>query len=229
MTTFFDLFASIALFLPGSLPGFPADAAAFVLQNAAAPESGAVSGAEEDVWAAAGLPAGGPLLTSPQAGTTAPLNPAGIAPLGTDVWDQVRIEQQVIIRVTPRNPGRDAAVPRVMPMQPVLQQMVPPPRSASVRVRERKAGKCMPATGIAAVQPITDGRLMFYMRDRRMLAAGLEKACSARDFYQGFYMSKTADGQLCVGRDAIHSRAGTTCKLKEVREYVPAAPADDDD
>jgi hypothetical protein len=90
-----------------------------------------------------------------------------------------------------------------------------------IRVRERKTGNCMPATGIAAVQPITDGRLMFYMRDRRMLAAGLEKACSARDFYLGFYMSKTSDGQLCVGRDPIHSRAGTTCKLKDVREYVP--------
>jgi hypothetical protein len=34
-------------------------------------------------------------------------------------------------------------------------------------------------------------------------------------------MSKTSDGQLCIGRDPIHSRAGTTCKLKDAREYVP--------
>jgi maleylacetoacetate isomerase/maleylpyruvate isomerase len=47
----------------------------------------------------------------------------------------------------------------MQPMQPVLQPMVPQPRSPSVRVRERKAGKCMPAAGIAAVQPVTDGRL----------------------------------------------------------------------
>ena len=31
-----------------------------------------------------------------------------------------------------------------------------------------------------------------------------------------------------VGRDAIHSRAGTTCKLRDVREFV-AAPANHDD
>ena len=34
---------------------------------------------------------------------------------------------------------------------------------------------------IAAVQPITDGRLMFYMRDRRMLAAGLNAAINSDD------------------------------------------------
>ncbi|OYU35556.1 hypothetical protein [Novosphingobium sp. PASSN1] len=206
MTTFLDLFASIALVLPG----FPADSIAF------APLEDAAGG--DEVWAAAAIPSGAPLLVSPQ-GTA-----AGINPFSPDVWDQVRIEQRVIIRVTPRDPGRDALAPQVMPMQPmqpIVQPMVPQPRSTSVRVRERKAGKCMPAAGIAAVQPVTDGRLMFYMRDRRMLAAGLEKACSARDFYLGFYMSKTPDGQLCVGRDAIHSRAGTTCKLKDVREYVP--------
>ncbi|WP_421847944.1 hypothetical protein [Novosphingobium sp.] len=209
MTSLFDLFASIALVLPG----FPADEAVF------APPAGEVSA--EDEWDAAALPAGSILLANPQApGATA----AGINPLAPDVWDQERIEQRVIIRVTPRDAGRDALAPQILPlqsMQPIVQPLVPQPRSTSVRVRERKAGKCMPAMGIAAVQPITDGRLMFYMRDRRMLAAGLEKACSARDFYLGFYMSKTADGQLCVGRDAIHSRAGTTCKLKDVREYVP--------
>lgn len=146
-----------------------------------------------------------------------------MSPLAPDVWDQVRIEQQVIIRVTPRDAGRNAVAPQMLPlqpMQPILQPTLPQMRPNAPRFRERKTGKCMPAMGIAAVQPITDGRLMFYMRDRRMLAAGLEKACSARDFYLGFYMSKTPDGQLCVGRDAIHSRAGTTCKLKDVREYV---------
>ncbi len=209
MTSLFDLFASIALVLPG----IPADEGVF------APPTG--EAAAQDEWGAAALPSGRLVLANPQAPGAAT---ARINPLAGDVWDQVRIEQRVIIRVTPRDAGRDALAPQILPlqpMQPIVQPLVPPPRSTSVRVRERKAGKCMPALGIAAVQPITDGRLMFYMRDRRMLAAGLEKACSARDFYLGFYMSKTADGQLCVGRDAIHSRAGTTCKLKDVREYVP--------
>ncbi len=208
MTTLFHLFASFALVLPG----LPADGSAFVSYDDGA--------AEEDIWDAATLPPDSPLLINPQS----PLpGSAGFNPLAPDVWDQVRIEQRVIIRVTPRDAGRDGIAPQILPLQPMPSMMpvVPQPRASVSRFRERKTSKCLPALGIAAVQPITDGRLMFYMRDRRMIAAGLEKACSARDFYSGFYMSKTTDGQLCVGRDAIHSRAGTTCKLKDVREYVP--------
>ena len=224
MSTLFDLFASIAL----ALPGFPADPAASGFpadSQAVLGVFGPLTDSEdaEDVWPVGAFPAGSPLLVSPPDAAPGAATAPGIAPLGADVWDQVRIEQRVIIRITPRDAGRDALAPQVLPMQPmqpVVQSLVPQPRSTSVRVRERKTGKCFSATGIAAVQPVTDGRLMFYMRDRRMLAAGLEKACSARDFYLGFYMSKTADGQLCVGRDQIHSRAGTTCKLKDVREYV---------
>lgn len=210
MTSFFQLFASIAF----ALPGFPAGVIVFE------PLESSIDA--DDDWAAAVDPAVPPLLASRDAAPAA--SAGGLAsPLGPDTWNQVRIEQRLIIRITPRDAGRDAIPPQVMPMQPIMQPMVPQPRATSVqvRVRERKTGNCMPALGIAAVQPITDGRLMFYMRDRRMIAAGLEKACSARDFYLGFYMTKTADGQLCVGRDQIHSRAGTTCKLKEVREYVP--------
>jgi len=211
MTSLFQLFASIAL----ALPVFLAGVILFV------PLEGAPG--RDDAWAAAAAPVVPPLLVGPDA---APAAPAGglLSPLGPDNWGQVRIEQRVIIRVTPRDAGRDAIPPQVQSLQPITQPINPslrPPPTVQVRVRERKTGNCMPALSIAAVQPITDGRLMFYMRDRRMIAAGLEKACSARDFYLGFYMSKTADGQLCVGRDQIHSRAGTTCKLKEVREYVP--------
>lgn len=224
MTNIFHLIASFAFALPALLadnavPAAPAEEAA----HASWPRAGSD---DDGVWAAAADPSGSPLLITRQ---PVPAGAAGglAGPLDADVWNQVRIEQRVIIRINPREPGRDALAPQVQslqsPMQPVVQPINPAlrPTTVQVRVRERKAGNCMPALGIAAVQPITDGRLMFYMRDRRMIAAGLEKACSARDFYLGFYMSKTTDGQLCVGRDPIHSRAGTTCKLKDVREYVP--------
>ena len=233
MTSVFQLFASIAL----ALPAFPASEGTFA-PVADRPDADALW--SDAIWTAALDPAGPPLRITPAASVPAAAQAAGAlaAPLGVETWNQVRIEQQVIIRISPREPGREALAPQVLPMQPMMQSLNPQPigpqslnpqllsprlrpRPQQTRMRERKAGKCMPAGGIAAVQPITDGRLMFYMRDRRMLAAGLEKACSARDFYLGFYMSKTSDGQLCVGRDAIHSRAGTTCKLKDVREYVP--------
>lgn len=212
MIMFYPFFASVAV----ALSALPAAKPGPVLP-AAGPDNA-------DVWAQAGPPS---VLLLGKA-VPMPVLPGGLAgPLVADTWDQVRIDQRVIIRINPREPGRDTLAPQVLPLQPPIQPIAQPINPAlrattvQIRVRERKAGKCMPSLGIAAVQPVTDGRLMFYMRDRRMIAAGLEKACSARDFYLGFYMAKTSDGQLCVGRDQIHSRAGTTCKLKSVREYVP--------
>lgn len=179
--------------------------------GATAPGVLSVPPAFGDVWAAAVAPKGPPLRPGVLAeGTYTRIFEA----IAGDAWQQVRIEQRVVIRITPRDPGREVAMPQALTIQ--LQ-----PRQPSFRVRERRMSNCMPAMGIAAVQPITDGRLLFYMRDRRLIAANLEKMCSARDFYLGFYMTKTTDGQLCVNRDEIHSRAGTTCMLQGVRELVP--------
>jgi hypothetical protein len=132
----------------------------------------------------------------------------GLAPaMPADTWNQVRIEQRLIIRITPRAPGRD--------------ELAIAPQPVTVRMRERKTAKCLPAGGIAGVKPMTDSRLMLFMRDRRLLGADLARACNARDFYLGFYVSQTPDGQICVGRDTIHSRAGTTCTIERLRELVP--------
>ena len=80
-------------------------------------------------------------------------------------------------------------------------------------------GKCVPVSGIAAVQADA-GRLLLFMRDQRLVAASLEKACSARDFYSGFYLERTGDGLLCVERDKLHSRAGASCELSKLRQLV---------
>lgn len=121
---------------------------------------------------------------------------------------QVRIEQQLIIRITPGGPGREAPPP------------LPPPPVA-VHLRERKIGGCVPVGAILGVRPESTSRLILFTRDRRLVGADLAKSCNARDFYLGFYMSPTTDGQLCEGRDTIHSRAGATCSVLQVRELVP--------
>ena len=36
-----------------------------------------------------------------------------------------------------------------------------------------------------------------------MVSAALERSCSARDFYSGFYVERNADGQICVKRDTL--------------------------
>ena len=61
---------------------------------------------------------------------------------------------------------------------------------------------------------------MLYLRDRRLIAAELERSCRARDFYSGFYLAKTSDGKLCVDRDTLLSRNGMNCKLTRIRQLV---------
>lgn len=122
--------------------------------------------------------------------------------------NQVRIEQRVTIRIAPRDPAvRPSMLARMRPA------------FAPSRVLERKMGKCVPVSGIAAVQP-DGGLLLLFMRDQRLVAASLEKACSARDFYKGFYLERTGDGLLCVERDKLHSRAGASCELSKMRQLV---------
>ena len=140
------------------------------------------------------------------------------------VQDQVRIEQRIILRVTPR-PG------------PVRQDMVapiqdggagPPPRGPlspggppPMRFAERKLGACVPMQGIASVGTGPDNRLILFMRDRRLVSVALEKACNARQFYSGFLIERNEDGMLCVKRDKLQSRTGAKCELRQFRQLVP--------
>jgi hypothetical protein len=126
-----------------------------------------------------------------------------------DTANQVRIEQRTVIRVAPRS---RPAVPNMF--------MDLPQREIGTRFIERKIGKCLPIGGIAGVQADGRNRLLLFMRDRRIVSAGLERACSSRDFYSGFYVAPNADNQLCVDRDALQSRSGANCKLSRIRQLV---------
>lgn len=124
---------------------------------------------------------------------------------------QVRIEQQVTIRVAPRQ-------------APVRQNMFMglPDRAIGPNFTERKIGNCLPVGGIAGVQTSGGGDLILYMRDERVISARLERACRARDFYSGFYLSRSNDGRLCVNRDTLQSRSGANCKLTRIRQLIQA-------
>jgi hypothetical protein len=126
------------------------------------------------------------------------------------VANQVRIEQRVTIRVAPSSPA-------------IRQDMLADLRQrqqAPMRFEERKMGKCVPVRSIAGVQADGGSRLIFYMRDQRMISANLEKACRARDFYSGFYVERSKDGMLCVDRDKLQSRSGANCEINRIRQLV---------
>lgn len=187
MPSFFNLLASMGMLL--TIP-------------VAAP----VAGPEGDAqWAAATIPAGSPLFDEDFGqGPYASFILDGLADQG---WDQMRIEQRMIIRIAPRLPSQMYAPMPAAPQPP--------------RFYERKTDKCLPITSIAGVQIESQDRLLLITRSRKLIGASLDKSCRARDFYSGFYVERNEDGQLCAGRDTIHSRAGANCAITRMRELVP--------
>ena len=75
-------------------------------------------------------------------------------------------------------------------------------------------------SNIVGVQPTNDNRLLLFTQERQVLAARLERSCVARAFYAGFYVERSEDGQLCVARDLLQSRAGASCEVSEFSRLV---------
>jgi hypothetical protein len=138
-----------------------------------------------------------------------PLQVRSGGPVPESAW-QVRIERRMTIRITPLSP------------QPRRTDMLfgVPNRAIGPRFEERRMGKCLSVSAISGVQPNGGNRLLLFMRDERIVSAELERACRARDFYSGFYLSQNNDGKLCVGRDQLQSRSGVNCKLSSLRRLV---------
>jgi len=124
---------------------------------------------------------------------------------------QVRIEQRVIIRISP---GTGAAREQMLAD---LRRQGP----AATAYQEEKLNGCIAVSNIAGMEPAPEqNRILLFMRDRRILSAALERACNARDYYSGFYVERNEDGQLCARRDLLQSRAGASCKVAQLNRLV---------
>lgn len=140
--------------------------------------------------------------------TTPYLNPLS-ALRQSSVVQQVRIEQRVVIRITPQPSAA---------RQNLLAES--PQRASTTRFEERAKEKCLALGDIAGVQTGSGNRLVLFLRDRRLISVALEKSCRARDFYSGFYVEKSKDGKLCVSRDKLQSRTGASCAVEVMRQLV---------
>jgi len=127
----------------------------------------------------------------------------------SSVAHQVRIEQRVVIRITPQ-----PFAARQNLLAEVRQRQNTP------RFEERRKEKCVGLGEIAGVQTGSGNRLVLFLRDRRLMSVALEKSCRARDFYSGFYVEKSKDGRLCVSRDKLQSRTGAQCEVEVMRQLV---------
>ncbi len=125
-------------------------------------------------------------------GEPSPANPIQFA--------QVMIREQILIRVPARirnAPGGVAAKP--------------------IEWKESRGPKCVPMRLIAGATLLSQNSFDLVLRDRSRVRAKLEKRCPALDYYYGFYIRQTTDGQICADRDSIRSRMGGECEIDRFR------------
>lgn len=149
-------------------------------------------------WSIALAPQGPPLLSPGARSPASALEP--------ERWNQVRIEQHVIIRISPGIPRSGAFLPYAV--------------NPALRGPERRNVRCVAVGALAGVRLMDNTRLMLVTRDDRTIEAKLPKICSASAFYSGFYVEPTGDGLLCARRDVIHSRAGVNCSITSMSELI---------
>ena len=134
-----------------------------------------------------------------------------IEPMAQPVAEQVSIQQRVTIRINPR--------PAPMPLEAsMFDNGLGGGREP--RIIERRFAKCVPMNTILGIQPVSSSRLLFILRDDRLITAQLSKGCQAREFYSGLILKRSADGQVCVDRDELFSRSGATCQVTGFRQLI---------
>ncbi len=127
----------------------------------------------------------------------------------SDTLGQVQIRQRVVIRISPSPPDARERLMSALPRRPMR-----------TTFEEEPHGDCVSTEDIIGVQPTTDNRLLLFLENRQILAASLERSCTARAFYQGFYVERSEDGQICIARDRLQSRAGLSCSVEELTRLV---------
>lgn len=111
---------------------------------------------------------------------------------------QFRIDQGIVIRIP--------STKRASSLQSTP--------AATIRWTENKAPRCQSLSSLAMTVGANGDSLDIQLRDGTFIRAKFDDDCPADDFYSGFYVERPVDGQLCAGRDVLHSRSGSRCKIE---------------
>jgi hypothetical protein len=115
---------------------------------------------------------------------------------------QIQIQRSSIVRVPPVSAlGQAAAAPKW---------------------KEKSAPSCVKWSNMAAAMISGPTTIDLIVRGGTRYRVKLEKSCSSIDFYSGFYVKATPDGEVCRDRDSIHSRSGGQCVIDTFKTLVPA-------
>jgi hypothetical protein len=112
---------------------------------------------------------------------------------------QVMIREQILIRVPSR----------LRQGQPTIEDQI--------EWKEKKGPKCVPMKLISGATLLSENSVDLIFKDRSRVRAKLEQSCPALDYYYGFYIRPTKDGQICADRDSIRSRMGGECGIDKFK------------
>lgn len=129
--------------------------------------------------------------------------PAEPNPADPMQFAQVSIREQILIRVPARMRPSPGAVIRPLEW------------------KESRGPKCIPLRALAGAALLSQKSVDFVLKDRTRVRAELERSCPALDYYRGFYLNPTADGQICADRDSVRSRMGGQCEIERFRKLTP--------
>lgn len=108
--------------------------------------------------------------------------------------------------------GQDEVILRV--------PVVPRPLMPQIEWVEKKGPKCIPTAAIRRASLSGPQQVDLMLVEGIRVRAQFNEDCPALDFYGGFYL-QPQDNQVCVGRDAIHSRIGGSCTIERFKQLIP--------
>lgn len=106
---------------------------------------------------------------------------------------------------------------------PLRSTAVPLPR-AGADYKETRGPKCVARSKIAGASLNGSRSLDIMLKSQTRLRAHLKSSCPALDYYAGFYLNPTADGDICSDRDAVHARSGGECQIDVFRKLTSKKP-----
>jgi hypothetical protein len=96
----------------------------------------------------------------------------------------------------------------------------PRPLLPEIEWVEKKGPKCVPVVAIRRALLSGPEQVDFILANHERIRAQFDEDCPALDFYGGFYL-QVEDDRLCVHRDAVHSRIGSSCRIGRFKRLVP--------
>lgn len=114
-------------------------------------------------------------------------------------YAQVTVRQQIIVRI------------------PQGLRQISPAGASMIEWREGRGPRCVASNAIVGATLLSQNSVDLILRNNSRVRAQLEDDCPALDYYHGFYVAATPDGQICSDRDVIRSRMGGQCEIERFR------------